>query len=114
MIWRVPGPPGATTIKMSEGLGHVDQRRIVTIGDVSLGVAAVVDDVEPECAHPGGDRLADAAEPQNAHGASPQRRAERESALRRPLPGAQISLGLRQPAHRHDHQTERGVGDLVV
>ena len=29
-------------------------------------------------------------------------------------PGAQISLGLRQPAHRHEHQRHRGVGDFVV
>ena len=43
-------------------------------------------------------------------------RSEAVSGKRRPQPppGAQVALGLRQPAHRHDRQRHGDVGDLVV
>ena len=50
------------------------------------GLAAVVDDVEPEAADPGRDRLADAPEPENSDRSASQRRGEREGALRRHCP----------------------------
>ena len=88
---------------MSRGLGHLDERRIVAIGDVGLRAPAVVDDVEPEGADARRDRLADPPEPEDAHG-RPRSEGLSGKAPFAPLPGAQVSLGLRQLAHRHDHE----------
>ena len=57
------GAAGRDDDQNVRGFGHLDQRSIVAIGDARLRMAAVVDDVKPEAADAGCDRLADPPEP---------------------------------------------------
>jgi hypothetical protein len=93
---------------------HVDQPRIVAVGDAGLGVSAVVDDGHPEGLQPARDRLADPPHANDPDGAVAQRRLGERIALRGPFAGPQIALGLRKLPHGAQQESERGVGHFLV
>ena len=73
----------------------------------------MIDDRHVHAVEPARDRLADAAHPDQAHGAVAQRRlAERIAALA-PLAGAQETLGLGELARRAQEEADRRIGDLL-
>ena len=82
--------------------------------DAGLLLAAMIDHRNAERFEPARDRLADAAEPDDAGLAAAQRGREAIIALRGPVAGPQIALRLGQFPHRAEQQAERGIGDLLV
>ena len=92
---------------------HVDEIGVMPVRHPRLRMAAVIDDGNAERIEPARDRLADAAEPDHAHGAIAQRRPGQRVVPFGPLAGAQIALGLRQLADRAQQQAKRRVGDLL-
>ena len=94
-------------------LRHVGEVREIGIGDIGLPAAPVVGDFQAQRLAASGDRLADAPEAQNAHGAPAQRRGERKRLLQ-PFAGPDIAVGLREPPHGAEQQADGGVRHLLV
>src|SRR5216684_1635797 len=92
---------------------HVDERRVVLVGDARLLPPRMVDHRNLHGVEPPRDRLADAAHADQPDGAVAQGRLAQRVVLLPPLAGAQVTLGLWELAHGAEEQAERGVGDLL-
>ena len=112
-MFRVAAPPGTMTMSDIDGARHVDELRIVAVGELGPRPARVIDDRHAERLKPARDGDADAAHADQADGAVAQRRPAQRIVALAPFAGAQMAFGLRQLAHRAQEQADRGIGDFL-
>lgn len=94
------------------GPRHLQQGRVEGIGHVVLPAAAVIGEGHAEPFEAARDGPPDPAEAEDAHMPAAQGRGERVGP-RRPVPGAQVAVRLRDLAHGRQEQPEGEVGHLV-